>query len=136
MSELVQIEKLHSNRLWVITLTDGSRAGVDAWEQSVRNYIAEYQNRPERYLVYDTSSIQNLGFTRYLQERATVLAKDNRDATGRVALVFRLHPTILYFFDTFVRLTGNRIQPNLDVKYFSAREDAIGWVEEILPEHV
>ena len=132
MTESVVIEKLHQDRLWVITLHDGSRRGVDAWEQAVRRYIAEFQNAPERYLVYDTSPIPNLGFTNYLQQRATVLAKDNRDATGRVAIVLRIHSTILYFFDAFVRITGSYIQPHLEVKFFSQREPAVEWVEAVL----
>ena len=136
MVETITIEKLHQERLWVITLHDGSRKGVDMWEQAVRSYIAEFQNAPERYLVYDTSPIPNLGFTTYLQQRATVLAKDNRDAKGRVAIVLRLHATVLYFFDVFVRITGSRLQPNLEVKFFSQREPAVAWVEAALQETV
>ena len=136
MAELVQLEKLHEGRLWIITLHEGSRAGVDAWERTVRQYIAEAQGKTERYLIYDTSPIPDLGFTNYLQQRATVLAQDNRDATGRVALVLRLPPTVLYFFDIFVKLTGRRLQPNLEVKFFSQREEALKWVSEILPVKV
>lgn len=134
MSELITIEKLHQDCMWVITLHDGSRNGVDAWEQAVRSYIAEFHNAPERYLVYDTSPIPNLGFTTYLQQRATVLAKDNRDAKGRVAIVLRIPATVLYFFDIFVRITGARIQPYLEVKFFTQRESAVAWVEAALQE--
>ena len=104
------------------------------WEQAVRSYIAEFNNASERYLVYDTTPIPNLGFTNYLQQRATALAKDNRDAKGRVAIVLRIHATVLYFFDIFVRVTGSRIQPNLEVKFFSQREPAVAWVEVALQE--
>src|SRR5688500_2566484 len=68
----------------------------------------------------------------YLQQRATVLAKDNRDATGRVALELRIPTTVLYFFDAFVRVTSRYIQPHLEVRFFSEREAAVTWVEAAL----
>lgn len=136
MVEHISIEKLYDERMWIITLHQGNREGVDAWEQSVRDYIAEFQNAPERYLVYDTTLIRNLGFTRYLQERATVLAKDNPEATGRVALVLNIPAVIASFFDMFIRVIGSRIQPHLDVKIFSKRDDAVAWVSAIVPSGV
>lgn len=136
MAELVQLEKLHDGLLWIVTLHDGSRAGVDAWERTVRQYWTEFPNKSDRYLIYDTTPIPNLAFTNYLQQRADVMAKEDGNATGRVALVMRLHPTVLYFFDVFVKITGKRYQPKLEVKFFSQREDALNWVAESLPARV
>jgi hypothetical protein len=135
MAEILVVEKLHQDRMWVITMYDGSRKAVDEWEKTVRAYIAEFDNAPERYLVYDTTGILNLGFTNYLQQRATVLAKDNWEATGRVGIVLRIPQTILYFFDRFVRLSSSYIQPYLEVKLFSERAAAIEWVAAGVPEN-
>jgi hypothetical protein len=141
MSESIRIEKLHSDRLWVITLFEGNRLGVDTWEQAVRSYWSEANSNygenkrlaSSRYLVYDTTHIANLGFTNYLQQRASIMAREDGEVTGRVALVIRIPPTILYFFDVFVKLTGSRMQPHLEVKFFSEREDAVNWVSEVVP---
>ncbi len=133
MSELSRIEKSHDDKLWVISILDGTRAGVDAWEQAVRDYIKQIASS-ERYLVYDTTGILNLGFTRYLQQRATVLAHDNRSAAGRVAIVINVPEMIRYFFETFVSISARQTQPNLSVKLFSEPAKALEWVEEGLAQ--
>lgn len=133
MSEHVSIEKLFNDKMWIVTLHQGNRETVDAWEQTVRQYIAAVNNAPERYLVYDTTPIQNLGFTRYLQQRAIVLASDNREATGRVGIALAVPSMIASFFDIFVGTIGTRLQPELSVKIFSQREEAANWVSEIVP---
>lgn len=132
-SSALSIEKFHNEQLWVLTLHASSQQAVDAWEATVRDYIQQVDHRPERYLVYDLLSVPNLGFTNYLRYRATELAKDNREATGRVAIVAHLHPTINHFFTFFLRTTGARIQPRLSIKMLATRPQAMAWVEEILP---
>ena len=144
MPENISIEKLHAGRMWVISLYEGNRGAVDSWEKAVRSYWddakAKYgENKAlasARYLIYDTTQIPHLGFTNYLQQRATIMAKEDGEARGRVALVLRIPPTILYFFDVFVRMTGSRMQPHLEVKFFSQREDAIAWVSAVVPQEV
>jgi hypothetical protein len=144
MSENIRIEKFFADKMWVITLFEGNRLGVDTWEQAVRSYWDEAKSKygenkrlaSSRYLVYDTTAIANLGFTNYLQQRASIMAREDGEATGRVALVMRIPPTILYFFDVFVRLTGSRMQPHLEVKFFSEREAAIEWVSASVPQEV
>lgn len=129
MSELRHIHKLHDGKLWVISILTGTAAGVDAWEHSVRDYIAQ-ANSPERYLVYDTTGILNLGFTKYLQQRASVLALDNREALGRVAIVMNVPQVVRYLFETFITISSRHTQPRLSVKLFSERPKAVAWVEE------
>jgi hypothetical protein len=144
MSDSIRIEKFHADKLWVISLFEGNRAGVDKWEQAVRSYWDDAKSKhgenkrlaSSRYLVYDTTQIPNLGFTNYLQQRASIMAREDGEATGRVALVMRIPPTILYFFDVFVRLTGSRMQPHLEVKFFSERDAAIAWVSASVPQEV
>lgn len=132
-NEIVTIEKLYQDRLWIIHIHEFSRAAVDAWEAAVREYIAMYNNAPERYLIYDVANLSNMAFTVYLRERAIVLAQDNREACGRVAIVTRAPNTIVYIFDIFIRFTGKLLQPALDVKLFGSYEEALGWVSAILP---
>jgi hypothetical protein len=134
--EAIQVEKLYDDRLWIITVQKGDRSAVDAWEACVREYIATVSTSTELYLVYDTTGILNFGFTTYLQNRATVLAKDNRDVTGRVAIVVNLPMTIRYIIDSFMKWTGSRLQPHLTVRFYKNRDEAIAWVAEIIPENV
>jgi hypothetical protein len=68
-----------------------------------------------------------------MRQRATALAKDNRQASGRVALVVKGSPALTYIFDLFLRYTSRQIQPRLDVKLFNDRDKAIEWVKAILP---
>ena len=131
--ELIEVEKLYNDRLWVIKVNENSRTAVDAWEACVREYMATIPIGTERYLVYDTADILSFGFTTYLQNRATVLANDNPDATGRIAIVLNLPATIRYLIESFMEWTGSRIQPDLTVKFFGSRDEAIQWVAEIIP---
>lgn len=131
--ELIQVDKLYDDRLWVITVQTNSRAAVDAWEACVRDYMATIPTSNERYLIYDTTHALSFGFTTYLQNRATALAKDNPDATGRVAIILNLPGTIRYLIDSYMKWTGSRIQPDLSVKFYSDRDEAIAWVAEIIP---
>ncbi len=132
--ESIQLEKLHHERLWVIRVLQGNREGVDAWESCVRDYVAMHAPSTERYLVYDTTGVLNFAFTSYLQNRATELAKDNKDATGRVAIVVDLPVTIRYLIDSYMKWVGTRLQPNLTVQFYKDRDEAIAWVAEIVPE--
>ena len=116
--------------MWVITVLTSDRSAVDAWETCVREYIAINPSSNERHLVYDTTGILDLGFTSYLQNRATALAKDNRDATGRVAIVLNLSTTIRYLFDSYMKWIGSRLQPNLVVQFYKDRDEAIAWVAD------
>jgi len=129
----VTIEKRHHDHLWILTFTEATPAAVDMWEQTVRSYIAFFNDASDRYLVYDTTRIPNFGFSSYLRQRATILAQDNPDATGRVAVVLHLPILITNLFDFFIRYTGRRLQPRLEVKLFASREKAIAWVEQIIP---
>ena len=130
----ISLEKLHDDKLWVITVQIGDRSTVDAWEACVREYIETIPTSTERYLVYDTTSVLKFSFTSYLQNRATALAKDNRDATGRVGIVINLPATIRYLIDSYMKWIGARLQPNLIVKFHNDRDEAIAWVAEIIPE--
>lgn len=133
MSDLVSIEKRDEERLWIITVNRDSREGVDAWEQSVRSYI-QFIGSSQRYLIYNMSGLKNAGFTNYMRNRATILAQDNRDATGRVALVVGFSPVVRHIFELFINVTGRRVQPFLTVKMFNDEEKAVAWVSEILPK--
>lgn len=133
MTELVQIEKRFDDKMWIITILEGTREAVDAWEQTVRDYIDKHSGSLELYLIYDTTLIQNLNFTRYLQQRATILAKENRDVTGRVGIALRIPSMIRHFFDVFINVIGSRIQRKLRVKIFTQREEAVAWVSEVVP---
>lgn len=135
-TETISIEKFYQDWLWVIQGNSIKPASVDAWEAAVRSYIQHVNNAPERYLVYDLLQVENLGFTSYMRQRSTALALDNRDATGRVAVVIDMNPMLRYIFEPFFRLTGSRLQPKLDVRLFGNREDAMVWVAEILPESI
>jgi len=132
--EPIKLEKLYDDRLWVIIVQQSDRSAVDAWEACVRDYMATIPIENERYLVYDTTGILSFGFTNYLQNRATALAKDNPDATGRIAIVLNLPGTIRYLIDSYMKWTGSRIQPHLEVKFYENRADAIQWVAEIIPQ--
>jgi hypothetical protein len=129
----LKIEKMCGDRLWILSVLESSRAAVDAWEQTVRDYIARVDPAPERYLVYDLTEATNVSFTSYTRQRATILAKDNPQATGRVALVVSGNPAIVYIFDLFLRYTSRQLQPRLDVKLFNERAPAVAWVRAILP---
>ena len=134
--EMINLEKYYNDRLWVIIVQKSDRAAVDAWEACVRKYIATVSTeKKELYLVYDTTGILNFGFTTYLQNRATILAKDNRDVTGRVGIVVNLPTTIRYIMDSFMKWTGARVQPHLTVEFFKSRDEAIAWVAEVIPEN-
>jgi hypothetical protein len=133
MSDVVNVEKLDSERLWVISVYENSHAAVDMWEAAVRAYIDRMNGAPERYLVYDLSQAARISLTNYTRQRTTVLAKDNPEATGRVAVVVRGAPALLHIFDLFVRYTSRQLQPRLDVKLFNERGKAIEWVKAILP---
>jgi hypothetical protein len=135
-SSLIQIDQYHQNHLWVITVQEYSHAAVDAWEAAVRGYITHQIGGPERYLVYDFLGVPNLGFTNYMRYRASELAKDNRDATGRVAIVAHLHPLVDHLFRWFIRTTGHQVQPHLEVKLLKDRATAIAWVQQVLPPDV
>lgn len=133
MNEPIKIEKLFHERLWVIQALTNESATVDAWETAVRAYIQRFGSAPERYLVYDLQPIEKLSFTPYMRQRATVLAQDNREATGRVAVVVNYNPLQRYIFDQFIYFIGTRLQPHLSVKLFGDRMEAINWVAHILP---
>jgi hypothetical protein len=132
MSESVKLEKLYGERLWILTMRDNSRQTVDEWEATVRAYN-EHMNSPQRYLIYDTTSVSRMSFTGYMRERATVLAKENADAVGRVALIARIPYTIRYIIDLFIQFTNRRVQPKIEVRVFAERDEALKWVAEILP---
>jgi hypothetical protein len=132
--ELVSITKLYNDRLWIIHMHVFSRQAVDLWERTVREYIATHQNLPQRYLIYDVSGLNNLSFTVYLRERAIVLAQDNREATGRVAIVTTAPATIVHVLDIFLRYTGKALQPALEVKLVKTRDEALTWVSAALPQ--
>lgn len=131
--EILTVEKFYDDKLWVITVHESNRAAVDAWEACVRDYIATVPEGNERFLVYDTTVAMGFGLTTYLQNRATALAKDNREATGRIAIVLNISSTVMYLIESFLKWTGSRIQPDLDVKLFQDRTVAIEWVSEIIP---
>lgn len=135
MSDLLTVEKLYQERLWILTMRASTREVVDAWETTVRAYN-DHMNSPQRYLIYDTSSVPRMSFTGYMRERATVLAKENGDAVGRVALVARIPFTIRYIIDLFIQYTNRRVQPGIEARVFATREDALKWVLEILPDAV
>jgi len=132
---IVEVDKLYDDRLWVITVHENSRQAVDAWEACVREYMATIPTATERYLIYDTTNALSFGFTSYLQNRATALARDNPDATGRVAIVLNLPGTIRYLIDSYMKWTGSRLQPDLTVKFYADRDEAIAWVAEIIPSN-
>jgi hypothetical protein len=131
-TDTVKIEKFHQDRLWVIQAFSIERPSVDGWEAAVREYI-QHVNAPERYLVYDLTPIASLGFTMYMRQRTTALAKDNREATGRVAIAMSLSPIYRHVFEPFIRFTGRQLQPRLTVKLFGSRTEAIDWVASSLP---
>lgn len=128
----IAIEKLHDEKLWIIQAFSMEPSTVDAWESAVRSYIQSVSPSTDRFLVYDLTPIAKLGFTSYMRQRTTALAKDNGDATGCVAIILNLNPTIRYLFEPFLRFTGARLQPNLTVKLFGERQAAIDWVSETL----
>jgi hypothetical protein len=133
MAETVKVEKLYGERLWILTMLDNSRPTVDVWEATVRAYNA-HMNSPQRYLIYDTSAVPGMSMTGYMRERATVLAKENKDAVGRVALVARIPATVRYIIDLFIKFTNQRVQPRIEVRVFGTRDDAVKWMLEILPQ--
>ena len=49
-----------------------------------------------RYLVYDALAIKNLSFDSYLRQKATELAEEDREATGRVAIVMSVMPGVRF----------------------------------------
>lgn len=132
MSELLQVEKLFDERLWILTMNENSRQAVDAWEATDRDYN-RHMNSPQRYLIYDITAVPRMSFTGYMRERTTILAKENRAAVGRVALVARIPTTLRYIIDLFVQYTNRHVQPKVEVRFFAEREEAVGWVSAILP---
>lgn len=133
MTDYVKIDKLYRERLWVIQALVNDPAAVDAWEAAVRAYIHQFNDAPERYLVYDLQPVEKILFTPYMRHRATALAEDNREATGRVAVVVNYNPLQRYIFDQFIYFVGTRLQPRLSVKLFSDRSEAIEWVAQVVP---
>lgn len=134
MLDVLTVEKLYQERLWILTLQEKSPRAVDAWEAAVRAYIQHVNNAPERYLVYDMLHAPGINFSTYSRERSMVLAKDNPDATGRVALVLPASPAVTYIYNLFLRYTGKQLQPGLEVKIFTDRDRALTWVLEVLPQ--
>jgi len=130
----ISLEKRYDDKLWIISILEGNKSAVDAWEACVREYMNTVPASTERYLVYDTTGVLNFSFTSYLQNRATALAKDNRDATGRVALVINLPITVRSLMDSYMKWIGARLQPRLTVQFYQDRDDAIAWVAEAIPE--
>lgn len=128
---LVTIEK--RGKLWIITGHYMSNEGVDAWAEAVLAYRQAVAPSTERYLVYDSREVNNMGLTSYLRQRAAELAESDRDATGRVAIVFTVPRLVIHIFDMFTAITGKRHQPNLEVRFFQDREAAIAWVGEGMP---
>jgi hypothetical protein len=80
--------------------------------------------------VYDAIAIKNLTFDSYLRQRATELAEDDPEATGRVAIVVSVMPGARHIFQLFLWLVGRSTQPNLSVHIFDKRGAAIVWVEQ------
>jgi hypothetical protein len=72
----------------------------------------------------------------YMRQRTTALAKDNRDATGRVAIAMTLSPVYRHVFEPFIRFTGRQLQPKLVVKLFGNRADAVEWVASGMPTEI
>lgn len=128
---LVTIEK--RGKLWIITGHYMSNEGVDAWAEAVLAYRQAVAPSNERYLVYDSRDVKNMGLTNYLRRRTAELAESDPDATGRVAILFAVPRLIIHIFDVFTALTGQRHQPNLEVRFFQDREAAIAWVREGMP---
>ncbi len=132
----ITIEKFYQEHLWIIGTNAIENANIDAWEAAVRAYIQHFQNANDRFLIYDLSAVPKLGFTTYMRERVTALAKDNPAAVGRVGIVMNINPTLLFIFEPFVRLTGSRYQPHLHVRFFNQRQEAFQWVVAGLPAHL
>lgn len=132
MNDGVTVERLHNNKMWIITFTTLSREMIDIWVDHVRDYRTQ-QEGTQRYLVYDVSPIKNMGFTNYLRQRSKQLTEEDRDAVGRVAIVIAVNPMVRYLFQMFVEVISQRTQPNLGIKIFNDRHQGIDWVEEGLP---
>jgi hypothetical protein len=131
---LITIEKYYQDYLWILATESIENAHIDAWEAAVRAYIQHFNHADNRYLIYDLTAVPKVGFTNYMRERVTALAKDNPKAIGRVGIVMNINPTLLFIFEPFVRLTGSRYQPHLQVRFFNQRQEAFQWVAAALPE--
>jgi hypothetical protein len=130
-TDLVSIERLHQDKFWIISIHEFSTNAIDAWADSIREYRKAMGDSKERYLVYDTSNIPRLGMTSYLRKIATKVGKEAPQETGRVAVVLSSSSIIWQVIQMFLNFITKQLQPKLELKIFSAREEAIAWVEEI-----
>jgi hypothetical protein len=126
----LSVESRHDDRMRILTFTQYSTEIVDAWADQIRAYRALQVGTTARFLVYDAIAIKNLTFDSYLRQRATELAEDDPEATGRVAIVVSVMPGARHIFQLFLWLVGRSTQPNLSVHIFDKRGAAIVWVEQ------
>ena len=134
----VSVERLHEDRLWVITIDEFTNENIDSWVEHVRTYQnrqAELGDATKRDLVYDASKLPRVSMTSYLRRRSTELAKEDRPGTGRLAIVLSVPSMIRYIIDMFLSVVSRQYQPKLKSKLFADRQEAIAWVEEAFPEH-
>lgn len=104
-----------------------SRELVDLWQQTITEYA---QNRDDKrhYIVYDLSNVKNFSLTPYLRQRLLETAKQNKEASGRCAVILSHNSFIRIILQLFIARDSARSQPNLKTKIFGKRDLGIAWV--------
>ncbi len=132
MSDIIEVtngltlQQIHNGRIHIWTASQSTKDVVDAWYQSSRETLENWEDTSRPYLVL--LDMSRVILTPYNRKRAEALAEVRPDVGGRTAVVIAAS-TMGHMTRLFVNKT---LQKTRERRVFFTREDAIRWLEAAL----
>lgn len=122
-------ETLMDGRIVAFTVTKMTRVSIDTWVDAQRAEMINWPAGSPICILKDQSTMINLTHTPYMKSRLSDLTSGSHGKSGRAAIVFGRG-----FLLQFAKMLANSqtSKSNMKIKFFSDRESALAWLQEIL----
>jgi hypothetical protein len=124
----LRLEWLFGRRVFALTVGNGARTTIDAWFARVRAIRLGWPAADRPLLGLYDLTYDTIALSPYVRAHSEALRNLRPEVEFRVALVLR-SPLAAQIGQLFVRLNS---RPNLVVRTFGSRDDALDWLRHQL----
>jgi len=131
LSDGLQFESLHDDKIHIYTFLDTTRASWEAWYETVLGIVDA--NPDGVYRVLQDYTHHRNAFTPAARGTLVRLSKNHSQIKGYMAVVLQgtiFSPIAKYF----INKEASRLFPNQEARIFYTRDDALAWLESTLTD--